>query len=456
MTSTPPLQIASTPQTPETPLHGAAYERSNTSSNRRATRTSSRIASTNLHSTPDGREKIPDVEAPVTTPRSSRKARPRVAPGYQSPESTPKHKAPRRVHVISPPSPDDETLPLNTNKPPPSKSHLQPFASSSTTISDGMLPTPVKTPKKKMIPKASNAARALFQDNTLSANHLVDFEPSPKRNRKSKRYNGFSLESFTVGNDDSRGQVQIYTDSRDRVPHVDNSESNPFIERSMNGETSSSRKIAGTSKRRKVSGERKKLDPQVEEAIEKDDGMVYVFRGKKVYRRFDDEEDEEEDIDEGDLGLLEHTPKGSDVKRLRTLTRRSIKPKRLFQTEAQQKAREAEREEEALTDIEEPIDHREDASAAVGDGKSSEVASNSVTRRSLRSSGPVSLIPKDAESLDASRRSTQKASPFDSWPRLKSGGRPAASTPKGKKRSAVDMLDNSVGAIGVEAKKSKT
>ncbi|OAG40432.1 hypothetical protein AYO21_05332 [Fonsecaea monophora] len=453
MTSTPPLQIASTPQTPQTPLHGAAYDRSHTHPDRRATRTSSRIASANLHTTPDRRDNIPEIEAPVTTPRSSRKSRPRVAPGIQSPEATPKHKAPRRVQVISPPSSD--ILPSTIDKLPHSKSHLQPLASSSTTISDGMLPTPVKTPRKKMVPQTSNPARALFQDNTLNVNDLVDFEPSPKRNRKTKRYNGFSLESFSVENDDSRGQVQIYTDSRDRIPHVDNSESNPFTEQNMNGETSSTRKIAGTSKRRKVSGERKKLDPQVEEAIEKDDGMVYVFRGKKVYRRFDDEEDEEEDIDTGDLGLLEHTPKGSDVKRLRTLTRRSIKPKRLFQTEAQQKAREAEREEEALTDIEEPTDQKEDASAAIGNSTSSDISPMSKTKRSLRSSGPAPLISEEVKSLDTGRRS-QKASPFDSWPRLKSGGRSMAGTPKGKKRGAADILEDSVGAIGVETKKSRT
>ncbi|KIW92161.1 uncharacterized protein Z519_07145 [Cladophialophora bantiana CBS 173.52] len=453
MTSTPPLQIASTPQTPPTPLHGPAYDRSHSYPNRRSTRTSSRIASSNLHSTPDGHQK--EIEDAVTTPRPSRQPRSKAAPGIQSPELTPKHKAPRRVQVTSPPSPDNDNLPPTTNKPPPSKSHLQPMASSSTTISDGMLPTPVKTPRKKMVPKASKAARALFQDTTTSSNKLAEFEPSPRRDRRNKRYNGFSLESFSAENDDSRGQVQIYTDSRDRVPHVDNSESNPFLDRMMNGETSSTRKIAGTSKRRKVSGESKKVDPQVEEALQKDDGMVYVFRGKKVYRRFDDDEDEDEEIDAGDLGLLEHTPKGSNVKRLRTLTRRSVKPKRLFQTEAQQKAREAEQEEEALTDIEEPTRGKGHSSAATGDNGSIDISPNPVTRRSLRSSGPAPPILEEADSLGPSRRSTQKASPFDSWPRLKSGGRSVAGTPKGKKRSAADAVDDGVGVLGVESKKSK-
>lgn len=136
-----------------------------------------------------------------------------------------------------------------------------------------MLPTPVKTPKKKAVSKANNAARALFQDNP----DMLEFEPSPRKSRKSKRYNGFSLESFSAENNGADGQIQIYTDSRDRVPQADTGRSNPFVEHSVNGEASTSRKVAGTSKRRKVSAERKKMDPQVSAAIEEDDGMVYVL-----------------------------------------------------------------------------------------------------------------------------------------------------------------------------------
>ena len=135
-----------------------------------------------------------------------------------------------------------------------------------------MLPTPVKTPKKKVISTTNGAARALFQDNP----GVVEFELISKRNRKSKRYNGFSLESFSAEDDQSRRQIQIYTDSRDMVPQVDNRPSNPFVDHKMNDEASTSRKV-GASKRRKVSGERKKVDPQVEAAIEDDEGMVYVL-----------------------------------------------------------------------------------------------------------------------------------------------------------------------------------
>ena len=265
MASTPPLQILSTPQTPLTPLHGAAYDR-------RPTRASSRIAARQVQSTLDAPQRTLQGEATVTTPKSSRQSRTRqIAPGIHSPESTPRNKTSRRVQVISPSSPDTDTLPPKSMA--RSKAHLQPFASSSTTISDGMLPTPVKTPKKKVVNKANNAARALFQDNP----DMVDFEPSPRKVRKGKRYNGFSLESFSAENEGGSGQIQIYTDSRDRVPQADGSQSNPFVEHEMNGGTSTSRKVAGTSKRRKVSGERREVDSQVAAAIEEDDGMVYVL-----------------------------------------------------------------------------------------------------------------------------------------------------------------------------------
>ncbi len=136
-----------------------------------------------------------------------------------------------------------------------------------------MLPTPVKTPKKKVVNKASKAARALFQDNS----DMVDFAPSPRKVRKGKRFNGFSLESFSAENEGGSSQIQIYTDSRDRVPQADGNQTNPFVEEDMNGETSTGRKVAGTSKRRKVSREKVKVDSQVAAAIEEDDGMVYVL-----------------------------------------------------------------------------------------------------------------------------------------------------------------------------------
>lgn len=115
------------------------------------------------------------------------------------------------------------------------------------------------------------AARALFQDAAAD---------TPRKTSKRKRHNGFSLESFSENA--ANGGIQIHVDSRDQVPEVDATEDNPFFA-AESTTTSKKRsapvaqKVAGTPKRRKVSTEKKPLDPQVEEAIEKDEGMVYVL-----------------------------------------------------------------------------------------------------------------------------------------------------------------------------------
>lgn len=119
------------------------------------------------------------------------------------------------------------------------------------------------------------AARALFQDQTTAP-----FESPRKSQKKKVRHNGFSLESFSE-DPTAQNPIQIHVDSRDQVPEVDVSEDNPFYMpstvESKKRAAPSTQKISGTSKRRRVAPAKKTLDPQVEEAIEKDEGMVYVL-----------------------------------------------------------------------------------------------------------------------------------------------------------------------------------
>lgn len=116
------------------------------------------------------------------------------------------------------------------------------------------------------------AARVLFQDQLHSA------QSSPRKQGK-KRHNGFSLEIDVTPNE----EVAIFTDSRDQVPHLDESPNNPFYSapKSKKRVFMSDDEPAvtpGPSKRRRVATkEAKKLDPQVEEAIQNDEGMVYVL-----------------------------------------------------------------------------------------------------------------------------------------------------------------------------------
>lgn len=149
-----------------------------------------------------------------------------------------------------------------------------------------------------------------------------------------------------------------------------------------------------------------------------------------MFRRFEDAGDEEEVIDPEELGLLEREINGRDiVKPLKTLTRKSIKPRRLFQEEAKAKAAAKKQishtDEEAETEIEDNL------------------------------AGPVSLEEEMPSPSRATRSRTRdvskdgqngkKRSPFDSWARVKPGstGSSSGSVPpsRSRKRTAADALD---------------
>lgn len=258
MASTPPAQIRAEAHTPPTPLHGSAYH-SKSSPSRYNTRS-------NTKKTPGS------VQSSFTqSPDSSRTPRsPGHDPFHSVSQTTPKRKSTHLVQVISPTSPDAETPAQNVPH-----QHNPSHLSATTIIPAGMLPTPVKTPQKNRLAKPTMAARALFQD------HPSATLQSPRKNSK-RRHNGFSLESFS---EDASFQdpIQIHVDSRDQLPEVDTSTDNPFYtapsSESKKRAAPPRQKMAGASKRRKVSTEQEKrpLDPQVEEAIDKDEGMVYVL-----------------------------------------------------------------------------------------------------------------------------------------------------------------------------------
>ena len=73
----------------------------------------------------------------------------------------------------------------------------------------------------------------------------------------------------------SDNQIQIYTDSKDKVPEIDLSEDNPFYEKPgqpVPPEPSKSK----NSKKRKT---RHTIEdnPEIEEAFNREEGMVYVL-----------------------------------------------------------------------------------------------------------------------------------------------------------------------------------
>lgn len=277
MASTPPLRIISVQDPPPAPRHGPAHDDVKP---RYYTRSSQRIAARQLNKTPE-----PESSSQTLTPQQTSEPRRYSFPQSQhnlspplSPQSPPRHSSSKGgcVSVLSPSSPATRTqarghssstfLPNSSCKP---SSSLP----GSAIISEGMLPTPVKTPRKKIIPNASTAARVLFQDQPDVTEPVM---PTPRKTRKPKRHNGLSLESFVDGKESDASRIQIHTDSRDHVPELDLSEENPFVTQSSKEVAPTVKRVNGTSKRRKVTAEEKK-DPQVQKAIKNDEGMVYVL-----------------------------------------------------------------------------------------------------------------------------------------------------------------------------------
>ena len=178
---------------------------------------------------------------------------------------------------------------------------------------------------------------------------------------------------------------------------------------------------------------------------------------------FDDDDDEEEEIESEDLGLLEHSGGGViAVKPLKTLTRKSIKPTRLFQTVEQKRAREAEKEEEAVTDIEDEA-NSEVAEPILPSTPSKHVRGDTpvsppLTGRALRSTSKkdaVDVIAANAAALERTKvKKPKNPSPFDSWKRVKAGASsvPVEPTKISKKRGASDLAEDDGAAVPKKAK----
>ena len=137
-----------------------------------------------------------------------------------------------------------------------------------------MLPTPVKTPRKKLMhpaPAISNAARVLFP---VRPDTVEDAMPTPRK-RGRKRHVGFSLDSSMEDDADSEGAIQIFTDSKERIPELDMSEDNPFFDRPEQVPVEESRKTRGGKKRKATGMDGSKSE--IEETLDHEDGMVYVL-----------------------------------------------------------------------------------------------------------------------------------------------------------------------------------
>ncbi|KAI1458090.1 hypothetical protein F4805DRAFT_425457 [Annulohypoxylon moriforme] len=285
-------------------------------------------------------------------------------------------------------------------------SRQKPKSISTATGSSTMLPTPAKTPQKQPDEKSKANVRAIAR-NLFSEPEAM---PSPKK-RKAKKYTGLTLDSFTAENIEE--PIEIFTDTRDRIPEEDQTAQNPFYEQAPSTPARDQSTRQTRSKQVYVQGEGK---ISIEEALKREDGIVYVFRGKRIFRKFSQDED----------GRVDEHIDGSPI---HASTRSSIKPRLLFPSKGKAAAKASTDDEEAVTDIEDHVllDAKDDSAEAPAT-PTAMVAEKSVTPVAPKFTTPVSP-PSTAratrastrmQAVESSTKQSKPRNPFDGWRRSKS------------------------------------
>ncbi|KAK9649968.1 hypothetical protein HCH54_004361 [Aspergillus fumigatus] len=415
MATTPPPP--STLRIPPTPRHGAGYDQYEPYSTRYSTRSTKKQSS-------DEFEALSPPGSVFGSPGKKHSGQTRSFAVTHSLED----------HDVS-----DSSDPFTTAE----LSHTQqrPLQKYRPTMTDGMLPTPAKTPRKKAVGAVGDTARTLFPAAQSSAS---------SRSKKTKKDTAYSLDSFIDNATRGSSQIEIYTDSRDRIPEIDESEGNPFYKKHNNQESTSHVSARASRRSRR---EEMKRDQEVDEAVKRKDGMVYVFRGKKMFRKFTEDVESDGD-DENDLGLLAARPDLIDSSintAVRPLTRSSIKPRVLFPSANDRGHSEhnmSDADEEAATDIDEHVLHEELVDDA-DQGTDVEMPQRPVTPplKSIvaTSSSPGAIVrslrprgkregAEHIETPNVPETTTKRVSPFAGWLRKKQTTANAVS--KAKKRDA--------------------
>lgn len=293
-----------------------------------------------------------------------------------------------------------------------SRPELLAARATTSTTSASMLITPAKTPVKPPTEQSKAKVEAFARTLFRSEEEIM---PSPRKVRGKK----YTLDSFTE--EASEESIHIFTDSHERIPEVDRSIDNPFYGAPPRPAARTAPDAPRRSRRQMVSipGEGK---ISVDEAIQRDDGMVTVFRGKKQFRKFvtDDGLDEEGGLESAVETHRQH------------LTRSAIKPRLLFPTAKAKVPEMSIEDEEALTDIEdhvlaginaedEPVTPAEPVGKTPGTPEAPKFAPASppTTVRTTR-------VTK--KTLDAPKPRATGRSPFDSWKRTKGSSSSADST----------------------------
>ncbi|KAI0129485.1 hypothetical protein BJ170DRAFT_275640 [Xylariales sp. AK1849] len=411
-TPSPPPRVK-TPQTPKYGTYGDSWEPY-------SPRKSARISSQQANRTPSPRS----FRNTTTTSRNSSTSI------FSTPATSPqKKRAPAMDSIRRASGVTSTAESTNTSDPFGSASSLKkPTANmAATRTTTGMLPTPAKTPRKLPDEKVEAGVRAI-------ARNLFPAESSSEviatSRKKTKKYTGLTLDSFKA--EDIEEDIQIFTDSRDRLPVIDTSTGNPFYGETTEATSQPSTRRSTRKKKITIPGEGR---VSVDEAVKRDDGIVYVFRGKTFWKRRDDgnpDDDLNADDEDQETQVFDERS-GSPPRR----TTRSSLNRRLFAVAEKVTASHDTDDEEAATDIE---DHVMNSNGQLGGNydtpnESEKAAPDTPSAprfapASPPTTGRATRVSKEPAAADTPIRPRGKRSPFDAWRRCKSG--PAK--PQGQKR----------------------
>ncbi|KAL5120709.1 hypothetical protein ACEQ8H_001458 [Pleosporales sp. CAS-2024a] len=270
----------------------------------------------------------------------------------------------------------------------------------------GLLPTPSETPRKRPLETEASlkkTARVLFPQRPANIEEAM---PTPRKSRKKEL---FTLESFANASEDKSEKIQIFTDSKERIPEHDDEEDNPFVSKKAKAKAvpqRSQRAVAESN--------------MVKETINRDEGMVYMFRGRKVFRKYHDAPSPdisgvEEELEDNTLPTNQRMLRRTiGVEAQRPLRRSTVKPRLLFQEEIKEQRRkngEVTDDEEADTEIEAPAE------------------------TPSRKRGKHVVPDPEPNTPPPTVRKVKREISFESWSRVKSAHSSSGSVRESKKRS---------------------
>ena len=285
MASTPPLQ--SIIHTPPTPLYGARHDsyqpyatrkstRHSTQRTQRATQTpppqpsdsESRFLSASISKLGSTVQQVPETYSPPSSTHTSPQKRRFKNRNLETFRDTSGVK--------------DLILPIDSGR-------LDQFQGSNISLpldqppiqtSANMLPTPAKTPRQKPIPASAivPTARVLFSN---QSEIFKEVNPIPRKRGRNRRNVGFVIDS-SIGDDGSYSEdnIQIFTDSKEKIPELDPNEDNPFYDNSSHANLYKKLPNIKNDRKRKVRAGISE-NKEVEEAFKREEGMVYVLYDSK-------------------------------------------------------------------------------------------------------------------------------------------------------------------------------